>query len=143
MTGTAAGVTVGSVATLERCFTLADLAAFATLSGDDNPLHLDPAYAATTRFEQPIVHGVLVAGLLSALIGTRLPGPGSIYLSQTLRFERPVRPGTTVTARVEVIRVRDDKPIVTLATTVLDGEGNVAVSGEAIVLVERPVAGGA
>lgn len=141
MTQPVAGVTVGSVATLERTFTSADLAAFAALSGDDNPVHLDADYAATTRFGRPIVHGILVAGLVSALIGTELPGEGSIYLSQTLRFERPVHVGSRVTARVEVTRVREDKPIVTLATTVLDADGNVAVSGEAVVLVERPAAG--
>lgn len=132
------GITVGWSASIERTFSEADVAAFATLTGDDNPLHLDPDYAARTRFGTPIVHGLLAAGLFGTLIGTRVPGPGAIYLSQSIRFLRPVRPGQPVTARVEVTHVRDDRPIVTLATTVTDAGGELVLSGEAVVLVEPP-----
>lgn len=127
---------VGDSAEIERTFSEADIRAFAALSGDDNPLHLDPAYAANTRFGAPIAHGMLTASLISALIGTRLPGRGAIYLSQSLRFERPVYPGRPLVGRVEVTAIREDKPIVTLATTVRESGGAVVLSGEAVVLIE-------
>jgi 3-hydroxybutyryl-CoA dehydratase len=128
-------LTVGQTAQLDRCVTEADLVAFAAVTGDDNPAHLDEAYAATTPFGGRIAHGMLCAGYISAVISTKLPGPGTIYVSQTLRFRRPVRIGDTVTARVEIVAIDTARGRVRLATTclvngkpVLDGEGEVAVT---------------
>ena len=89
---------------------------FANLTGDTNPVHLDDAYAASTRFGRRIAHGMIAAGLISATLADDLPGPGTIYLSQTLQFKSPVYPGDTITTTVEVKSVRPDKPIVTLLT---------------------------
>ena len=91
------------------------------------------AFAATTAFERPIVHGMLLASLFSGLLGQQLPGKGSIYLGQNLSFKLPVFVGDEVTAEVEVIAMRDDKPIATLATRILTQGGALAVTGEAVV----------
>src|SRR5512132_4746266 len=84
---------------------------FAEISGDTNPIHLDDAYASTTRFGRRIAHGMIAAGLISATLANDLPGPGTVYLSQTLQFKGPVYPGDSITATVEVKSVRPDKPI--------------------------------
>lgn len=126
---------VGDQATLDKTITERDIELFGEVSLDRNPVHFDEAYAKTTRFGGRIAHGMLGASLLSAVIGTKLPGPGSIYLGQTLRFTAPVRLGETVTAEVTVTAVREDKPIVTLATIVRTQAGEIAVTGEATVLV--------
>jgi 3-hydroxybutyryl-CoA dehydratase len=129
-------LSVGMSAERGHVVTDADLAAFAAVSGDDNPLHLDDAYAATTRFKGRIAHGLLAASYLSAVLGTQLPGPGSVYLSQSLRFSRPVRIGDAVIARVRVTAVNADNGRVTLETLCLV-DGNTVVDGEAVVMVER------
>ena len=126
---------VGDAATRAKTITDADIRAFAELSGDHNPVHLDDVYAAGTRFGRRIAHGMLAASLVSATLANELPGPGSVYLSQTLRFVAPVFPGDTVTARVEVTKVREDKPIVTLETVCTNGRGERLVEGEAVVLL--------
>jgi 3-hydroxybutyryl-CoA dehydratase len=113
------------------------VSAFAEFTGDNNPIHFDEEYARQTRFGRPIAHGILVAGLISAAIGTKLPGPGTIYLHQEMDFRRPVYPGDTVTAMVEVIHIRSDKPIVTLATRCHNQDNQVVLEGKAVVLVER------
>ncbi len=128
---------VGATASWSKTITSADVQAFATLSGDDNPLHVDEAFARNTRFGRPIVHGMLVASLISAVLGRQLPGPGTIYLSQSLEFLRPVYPGDTITATVEVVRVREDKPVVTLITRCTNQNGEEVVRGEAVVLALR------
>ncbi len=128
-------VNVGDSAELTRTFSDEDVRAFARLSGDSNPVHLDDAYAARTRFGRRLVHGMLTAGLISAVLGMQLPGPGSIYLSQTLKFRAPVFIGDTVTARVTVKTVREDKPIVTFETVCLNQEGKKLLEGEAVLLV--------
>jgi len=127
---------VGQAAELSRTVAAADLDAFAAISGDDNPLHLDEEYAATTPFKGRIAHGMLAAGYISAVIGTRLPGPGAIYVSQTLRFRRPVRIGDKVTARVEITALDQTRSRATLAT-VCRVNGKVVVEGEAEVIVPR------
>jgi len=110
---------------------------FADLTGDTNPVHLDDVYAAGTRFGRRIAHGMIAAGLISATLANDLPGPGTVYLSQTLQFKAPVFPGDSVTTTVEVKKVRPDKPIVTL-TTVCKNQGDVVVlEGEAVVMVSR------
>jgi 3-hydroxybutyryl-CoA dehydratase len=131
------GLTVGQRATFSKTITEADIKAFAELSGDKNPLHLDDAFARRSRFGRPVAHGVLVAGVISAVLGNVLPGPGAIYVSQTLEFLRPVFPGDTVTATVEVTAYREDKGIVTLQTTCTNQAGHPVVDGEAVLLVRR------
>jgi 3-hydroxybutyryl-CoA dehydratase len=125
---------VGAKASRTKTFTDEDVRSFAQVSGDDNPLHLDADYAATTRFGQRIVHGMLTAGLISAVLANDLPGEGTIYMSQTLQFKAPVFIGDTITATVEVIKFREDKRIATLATTCINQDGKVVLAGEAVVL---------
>ncbi|TFF73848.1 enoyl-CoA hydratase [Aeromonas taiwanensis] len=132
----APSLAVGQKASLTKRFGPAEVAAFAGLSEDFNPLHLDPDFAATTVFERPIVHGMLLASLFSGLLGQQFPGKGSIYLGQSLSFKLPVFVGDEVTAEVEVIALRDDKPIATLATRIYTPSGDLAVTGEAVV--KRP-----
>lgn len=127
---------VGASASLDRTFTADDVAAFARLSGDDNPIHLDGAAARTAGFEREVVHGVLVVSLISRLLGTVLPGPGTILLGQELRYRRPVHVGDRLRASVEVLTVREDKPDITLRTWVESDE--IVVDGEATVVVRPP-----
>ena len=126
---------IGASASLMKTITVADLDGFAAITLDTNPVHLDEAYAKTTRFGGRVAHGMLAASLVSAVLGTRLPGPGTIYLSQSLAFKGPVRIGDTLTATATVTAMRADKPIVTLATTVENQRGELVLSGEAVVLV--------
>ncbi len=127
---------VGQRSELTRTVTEADILGFAEVTGDRNPLHLEQEYAETTAFGTRIAHGMLTAGYISAVIGTQLPGPGAIYLRQSLRFRRPVRIGDTVTARVEVASIHASRARVTLATACfVDGE--VVLDGEAEVLAPR------
>lgn len=129
-------IKVGDTASLTRKVTDEDVRRFAELSGDHNPIHLDDGYAATTRFGQRIAHGMFGASLISAVLGNDLPGTGSIYLSQTLKFLAPVYLGDTLTARLTVTKIRDDKPIVTLETVCENQHGETIIKGEAVVLVE-------
>ena len=110
---------------------------FAELTGDSNPVHLDDAYAAGTRFGRRIAHGMIAAGLISAALANDLPGPGTVYLSQTLQFKAPLFPGDTITTTVAVKTVRPDKPIVTLGTVCTNQDQKVVLEGEAVVLVSR------
>lgn len=111
---------------------------FAQLSGDRNPVHFDDAFARRIGFDGHIAHGAIVTALLSAVLGMDLPGPGSVFLEQRVRFLKPVRPGDTITAALEVVRVRDDKPIVTLAASVTNDAGTRVAEGELIVLLRDP-----
>ena len=120
-------------ATLVKSFTMEDINRFADLSLDANPLHLDPAFAAKSIFKQPICHGFLVTSLISALIGTRLPGEGSIYLSQNLKFLAPVLPNQEVTAKVQVLEVLANRGWVRLATSCSVAQKDVVV-GEALIM---------
>jgi 3-hydroxybutyryl-CoA dehydratase len=129
-------LSVGQSAERVHAVTEADIAAFAAVSGDTNPLHLDEDYAATTPFKGRIAHGMLGASYLSAVLGTDLPGPGAVYLSQSLRFRRPIRAGDVVTVRVRVIAIDTAKARVTLETTCLV-EGKAAIDGEAVVMAAR------
>jgi 3-hydroxybutyryl-CoA dehydratase len=108
---------------------------FADLTGDANPVHLDDEYAAGTRFGRRIAHGMIAAGLISATLANELPGPGTVYLSQSLQFKAPVYPGDTITTSVEVKAVRPDKPIVTLGTVCRNQNDVVVLEGEAVVLL--------
>ncbi|MFH1263134.1 MAG: MaoC family dehydratase [Pseudomonadota bacterium] len=124
---------VGKQASRSRRFGRPEVDTFGNLSGDLNPLHFETDAARQSRFKQPIVHGMLTASLISSVIGQDLPGPGTVYVSQTLQFRAPVFIGETVTAKVEVIAVRPDKPLLTLKTTCTAGDGRVVLEGEAVV----------
>src|SRR5215212_8228075 len=128
---------VGDAAELRKTIAEEDVRAFAELTGDRNPVHRDEEYARGTRFGRRIAHGMLGASLISAVLANELPGRGTVYLSQTLRFTAPVFPGDTVTARVTVTRVREDKPVVTLETVCTNQRGERVVEGEAVVLASR------
>lgn len=124
----------GMTADFAKTVTEADIDLFAQVTGDNNPIHLDEEYAAGTMFKGRIAHGMLSAGFISAVIGTRLPGPGGIYLSQTLKFRAPVRIGDTVQTEVTVREVFAKKGRVALETVCRVGE-TVVVEGEALVMV--------
>lgn len=129
-------LTVGQSAEMVHTVTDQDITAFAAVSGDNNPVHLDEAYAATTPFKTRIAHGMLSAGYISAVLGTRLPGPGAIYISQTMNFKRPVRIGDEVLTRATVSAIDAERARVTLAT-VCEVAGKPVVEGEAVVMVPR------
>ena len=129
-------IQVGQVAEMAKTVTEADIALFAGVTGDFNPVHVDAVAAAQSRFGERIAHGMLSAGFISAVIAMRLPGPGSIYLSQSLRFTKPVRIGDTVTTRVEVVEVVAPKRRLRLATVCRNQNGETVVEGEAVVLVD-------
>ena len=117
---------------------------FAEATGDRNPVHLDEEYAAKTKFGGRIAHGMLTAGFVSAAIASKLPGPGSIYMGQTLRFTRPVKLGDTVTVKLEVIEIIAEKKRVRLSTVCTNQNGETVMEGEATVMVpgERAPPGG-
>ena len=127
-------LTLGMAASHEKTITEVDIIAFAELSGDHNPVHLDEAYAAATPFKGRIAHGMLTAGLISTVLGMKLPGPGAIYMSQSLKFLAPVRIGDHVVARAEITQMDVAKKRVTLACSCMVGDKQV-VSGEAMVWV--------
>ena len=128
-------IQIGDTASIRKAFSKEDVETFARISGDENPVHLDDAFAEGTIFGKRIVHGMLVGGLISAVLGTKLPGPGSIYLNQSLRFQKPVFFGDTITAVVKVIDIREDKPIITLETHCLNQDQEVVIKGEALILL--------
>ncbi len=130
--------TTGQRASFTKTLTDADAAAFADLSGDFNPLHMDAAFAARSRFGERIAHGMLTASLISTVLGMHLPGPGGIYVSQTLRFLRPVRFGDTVTAAAEVMAYDAERQRLTLRTTCANQRGELVLDGEAVLVVDPP-----
>lgn len=125
----------GDSAEITKTIGEADIVAFAEVTGDHNPVHLDESFAQKTRFGRRIAHGMLTASLISAVLANKLPGQGSVYLGQTLQFVAPVFPGDEVTARVTVTAVRDDKPIVKLETICVNQRGETVIRGEATVLL--------
>ena len=135
MTGrTIEELVVGDSAETTRVVTAETVREFVEATGDRNPLHSDPAFAATTRFGRVIAPGLLSGGLLSAVIGTRLPGPGVVYLSQSLKFLKPVHLGDAITARVEVSEVIRERNRLCLRTICVNQEGAVVLEGEAWVM---------
>jgi 3-hydroxybutyryl-CoA dehydratase len=127
-------LSLGQKASFTKQVTEQDVVLFAAVSGDVNPVHLDEAFAAQTMFGGRIAHGMLSGAVISAALAMELPGPGVIYLGQTLRFTRPDRIGDEVTAQLEVTEKREGKGIVKLACEVVNQDGKVVVSGEATVL---------
>ena len=126
---------IGQKATRTQTITDEMIRTFAALTGDSNPVHLDDAFATTTRFGRRIAHGMLAASLISAALANDLPGPGTVYLSQSIQFKAPVFPGDTITAIIEVKSIRNDKPIAILTTTCVNQENVTIIEGEAAVLM--------
>ena len=125
---------LGLAASFGKTVTEADIAMFAGVSGDTNPVHLDQVFAEQTPFKGRIAHGMLSAGFISAVLGTKLPGPGAIYMSQTLRFKAPVKIGDTVTATCTVTEITPEKRRAILSTICKVGD-TVVIEGEAMVMV--------
>jgi acyl dehydratase len=131
------GIEVGDTAQITRRASEADIAGFVEAVGDYNPVHSDAAYAAETPFKEPIAPGIWTAGLISAVIGTRLPGPGAIYMSQDLKFLRPVKLGDVITAGVSVVDVNREKNRLRLKTVCTNQRGEDVLTGEALVMPSR------
>jgi 3-hydroxybutyryl-CoA dehydratase len=129
-------LSVGQSAERSQVVGAGDIEAFAAVSGDSNPVHLDDSYARTTPFGERIAHGMLSAAYISAVLGTQLPGPGAIYLNQSLRFRRPVKVGDAVTARVTVMALDEKRGHVTLETVCLVN-GKAVLDGEALVVAPK------
>ena len=127
---------VGMSAVYSKTITDADILLFSGVSGDTNPLHLNEDFAAATAFKSRIAHGMLSASLLSTVFGTKLPGPGCVYLSQNLRFKAPVRSGDTVLAKATVAEIQTDRRKVTFDCVCTVGE-TVVIEGEATIMVPR------
>ena len=127
---------IGERASFAKTVTESDVTTFAGLIGDFNPIHVDAEYARKSRFGQRVAHGMFTAGLISAVLGNKLPGPGSIYLSQQLEFLAPVFIGDTITAEVSVSAWRPEKRIITLKTDAYNQEGRQVVTGKAVLLAE-------
>lgn len=135
---------LGQSDSMQRTLTSDDIMAFALLSGDVNPAHLDTEYAEKSMFKKVIAHGMWAGSLVSCLLGTRFPGPGTIYLEQTLKFRRPVYVGDTLTVTATVADKNEEKKRVTLDCTVANQDGEVVVKGQAQVMppkekMSRPV----
>lgn len=124
--------TVGQTAQLSRTVGPGDIAAFTGISGDRNPLHYDEAAAKASRFGEIVVQGGITSAVLNAVVAEELPGPGSVFLNVNWSFLAPVRPGDTITGRVEVISARTDKPITELRTTVTRDDGTLVLDGTAV-----------
>ena len=125
---------IGQTASVGKTITEADILLYAAVSTDTNPLHINAEAAKASLFGERIAHGMLSAGLISAVLGTRLPGPGTLYMGQTLRFRAPVKIGATVVATVEIIALNPEKYRATLKTTCTVGD-EVVIEGEALVQV--------
>jgi len=128
----------GQRATFTKTIGDADVAGFAGITGDFNPLHVDAEFAGRSRFGGRIAHGILTAGLISTVIGMQLPGPGGIYVSQTLTFLKPVRIGDTITAAAEVVSYDAARRRLRLKTTCVNQRDELVLDGEAVVLVDHP-----
>ena len=127
---------IGESAFFTKTITEADIDAFGNLSGDRNPIHFDEEYSALTRFKQRIAHGLLSTSFISTVIGMQLPGPGAIYLSQEVKFLKPVFIGDAITARAEVTAFNEQKRVITLKTECVNQDGVAVITGEAKVLYE-------
>ena len=128
-----ADIKIGDEASLSRTITDAHIVNFAGITGDFNPVHVDAEYAQQSMFGERICHGMLMAGLISAVLGMQLPGSNAIYLGQDLKFTAPVKIGDTVTVTAKVTEKRDDKRIIKLRTTVSNQKGELVVDGSAVV----------
>ena len=130
-------IKIGQHAEYVRTVTSEDIEMFGQVSGDYNPLHFNEDWAKTMMFKGRIAHGILTATYVSTVIGMKLPGPGTIYMSQSMKFRRPVRIGDTITARVEVTDKNDEEELLTLKTVCINQEDKVVLDGEAVVTLMR------
>ena len=129
---------IGDQISTKKEFSQEEVLSYARSSRDTNPVHYDIKYAEKTTFNKPIVHGLLVASLFGGLLGSKLPGKGTIHLGQTLRFAKPVYVGESVEAFIKVISIRQDKPVITFDTTCVKENGEIAITGEAVVIYRGP-----
>jgi acyl dehydratase len=129
---------VGQTARRERQISMRDIELFTEISGDRNPLHYDAEFAEASPFGEIIVQGGVTTAVLNAVVAEDLPGPGTVFLNLNLDFRAPVRPGDTITGEVEVVKVRDDKPITTLRVAVSRHDGVTAVEGTAVTYTASP-----
>ena len=127
---------IGAIEKISKIISDDDIKMYAKITGDNNPLHLNEIFAKKTRFKGCIAHGLLSAGLISSVLGTKLPGPGSIYLSQELKFLKPVRPGDKITAEVKVVYWNPDDNIIKLETRCFNQKLNDVITGKATMLIE-------
>ena len=123
---------IGATAELSRTIGPDDIDRFTQISGDRNPLHYDPAAAKASRFGEIVVQGGITSAILNAVVAECLPGPGTVFLNVNWDFRTPVRPGDVITGRVEIVEARTDKPITKLRTTVIRGDGTIALEGTAV-----------
>ncbi|MGO9312390.1 MAG: MaoC family dehydratase [Syntrophobacteraceae bacterium] len=131
-------IKLNETAEFSKTISESDVYLYAGVTGDLNPAHINEEYARETFFKTRIAHGMLGAGLISTVLGTRLPGPGTVYVRQELNFLGPIRIGDTITARVEVIEIFSEKKRVRFRTTCSNQDGTVVLDGEAIVSAPRP-----
>lgn len=129
-----ADINIGDTANFQKTITETDVYLYAGITGDNNPAHINAVEAEKGRFKERIAHGMLVAGLVSAVLGVKLPGPGTIYLGQEMKFTAPVKFGDTVDAVVEVIEKKEEKNIIKLKTVCTNQEGTVVLDGIATVM---------
>lgn len=130
-------IEVGQSASTSKTITEADILMYGAVSGDFNPVHFDSVYASGTMFKNRIAHGMLTAGLISAVLGTKLPGHGTVYLSQSLKFRAPVYIGDTITAEVQVMEKHDSKNQIKLSTVCKNQNGKEVLTGEALVMLQE------
>lgn len=128
---------LGDSAIFRKTVTEADVYAYAGISGDQNPVHIDKVYGENSKFGSRIAHGMFTAGYVTAVLGMQLPGPGCIYISQTLNFKAPVRFGDTIEAKAEIVEIILEKNRVRLATTCTNQDGVVVLEGEAVMLAPK------
>ncbi len=133
------GISIGDEACFSKTISETDVYLYAGITGDFNPVHVNRVFAAGSFFKAPVAHGLLSAGLISALLGTKLPGPGAIYLSQTLKFLLPVKVNDTITAKVKVVEKIFEKRHIILETICYNQNGDLVISGEAKVFMPDPV----
>ena len=124
---------IGQKFEIKKCFSTEEVKLFASLTGDNNPIHINDDEAITNGFPEKIVHGILAASVFSAIIANKLPGPGSIYLSQNLNFKSPIFHNQKVIFTVEITKIREDKPIFELETKCENNKGELIIIGNAII----------
>jgi acyl dehydratase len=132
------GLEVGQRARRSKTVTARDVELYTEITGDRNPLHFDPDFAARTRFGRLVAQGGITAGMLNALVAMDLPGPGTVFMSQSLRYLAPTYLGDTLTAEVEVLSVKPDKPVCQLKATITNQDGTVVLDGECWTYTLRP-----